>query len=752
MIVQLTDYGVSVLTETKKPLNITKYILGSSVNYTPSQDAVNIKGEAVYTNSPTKPIAVSANVVKYTCTIGYNVGNFSFGEAAFFDDTNTCVAISVADVLIDKQKYQDTNIGNSIVLDLYLSMVDGNYDMWIDDMRSDNEFNLPVCGSPDALPPVSQSSSNFYIITSAGRGQSSTLAYASMSGLWNFDCYQYKNSHEFTVLRCTEGAVYIDAKNLNLEDIALLQPDYAGQLVLEFVDGVNQSICRTIASFRVIGTEGVFSLYTPMVQSAEANDTLRVYSRQVFSISDVNLPVATTESLGAVSVGNGLSITPEGELSVNFPVTSVNGQIGDVEITANDIPDLPLSSITGDYNDLLNKPDPYILPIASEETLGGVKVDGSSNISIDYSGYIDLAFNPVKTINGMSPDPGTGNITLKFDESISGLIFPKRIYAQADLDQYAASGLYYILAEDANTLVNAPQGIDFQNDLSLEVLPIGEGFENGPAIQLLLTQGYVFVRQTDGSYWTAWSQFMTTEGMRLATTEQTGIVQIGSGLSIQDNGILSADVLSVFGKTGTVNPNKEDWIQILSPVWDQTEGIPQLTANTSSDASEEESMKYGRVDVRQLTWGAFYLVGDFDASTNTIEGNSNYYISDGGYITYKALQGADADDTITFRPKGWVLRVNGASDTLSIDGITKFRQGDLIMTTGNSWIKLFDNRRSMPWPYGSGFVVAYNSNTYACNFSSSDNSISLPSSFTVQEDGTISNYDIKVNIVDGGTF
>ena len=151
MLVQLTDYGVSILTETKKPLNITKYVLGSAVGYTPAKDATGIRGEQVYTNSPTEPVACSANVVKYVCTLSYEVGNFSFGEAAFFDEESKCVAIGVADALIDKQKYKDEKFGNSIILDLYLSMVDGNYDMWIDEMRSDNEFNLPICGSPDAF-------------------------------------------------------------------------------------------------------------------------------------------------------------------------------------------------------------------------------------------------------------------------------------------------------------------------------------------------------------------------------------------------------------------------------------------------------------------------------------------------------------------------------------------------------------------------------------------------------------------------
>lgn len=753
MIVQLTDFGVSVLTETKKPLEIAKYVLGSAVNYTPSQAETNIHGEQVYTNSPTKPIAVSANVVKYTCTLSYEVGTFSFGEIAFFDAAGNCLAVGVADVLIEKQKYTDLTFGNSIVLDLYLSMVDGNYDMWIDDMRSDNEFNLPVCGSPDALPPVSQSSSNFYIITNAGHGQSSTLAYASMQGLWDFDCYQYKNSHEFEVLECTAGAVTISIEKLTDEDLQTMIPDYYGQLILEFIDGPNQSICRTIPTFTPMGEKGVFTLSTPMATIAEPGNHIRVYSRQVFSISDVNLPVASTNSLGAIMVGDGLSITNTGVLSVNFPVTSVNGQTGDVDLKAEDITDIGLVAISNDYNDLDNKPDPYVLPMASDDTLGGVKIASDSNIEIDYQGFIDLNYYPIKTINNMQPDPDTGNITIKFDEAISGLVFPKRIYAQANLDEYSASGLYFILAEDANTLVNAPEGFDFTKDLALQVLPIGEGFENGPSVQALFTEGYVFIRQNIGNNtWTPWSQFMTTEGMRLATTSQTGVIQVGQGLSVTNQGLLSANVRSVFGLTGDVQPNKNQWINALAPVWNTFDGIAQLTADESATGSEDDTIRYGRVDVRQLTWGALFYVGEYDAENNTIEGNEDWYISNGGTITCKISQGETAE-TQTFVPRGWILKVSVESTTRQIDDINRFRRGDLIISLNGRWTKFYENRSYVPWAKTDGFLVQFEHSTYGCSMTSSDNSITVPDSFSVDaSQGTIESFDLRVNVVDGKTF
>lgn len=748
MLVQLTDYGVSILTETKKPLNITKYVLGSAVGYTPAKDATGIRGEQVYTNSPTEPVACSANVVKYVCTLSYEVGNFSFGEAAFFDEESKCVAIGVADALIDKQKYKDEKFGNSIILDLYLSMVDGNYDMWIDEMRSDNEFNLPICGSPDALLPVKDAPSNFYIITNAGRGQSSTLAYASLTGLWDFDCYQYHNSHQFEITGCTEGAVTIDGNKLTSEDISMLQPDYVGQLILEFTDGPNQSICRSIASFRVINGVGTFSLYTPMVTAGEIGNHIRIYSRQIFSISDTVLPVASEDSLGAVQIGDGLSITPEGVVSVDFPVTSVNGQVGDVIIDANDLGGLSDVATSGDYNDLLNVPSPYILPVATEDTLGGVRVSTESNIEIDYSGFIDLAFLPVKSVNNAQPDPDTGNVTIKFDDAISGLIFPKRIYSQADLNEFSASGLYYILAEDANTIVNAPED-EFSNDLALQVLPISDGFENGPAVQILFSTGIVYVRQNTGSSWTPWSQFITTEGIPYASKTERGIAQIGDGISV-DNGIISADITSVFGKTGDVELTGEEWKAQLQSILNQYDGIPQLTDNEVAN-DDPDALNFGRISHRQLTYGGLYFAGDWDADQNTVNSNPEQQLVANGQITYNI--GTDEDPAYdTWTPQGWIVRVSVGKNELNFDGMNRVRSGDLLISLNGMWRKFYENRSFTPWPKANGFFYVYNNYTYGRNITSTDNSIRYPTLSADETTGQINDFDITINMVDGGTF
>lgn len=65
MNIQLTNYGVELL-QGSIPFKITKYELGSAYNYSPSLDASSLEGELVYSGSPTDPIVINANTIKYS--------------------------------------------------------------------------------------------------------------------------------------------------------------------------------------------------------------------------------------------------------------------------------------------------------------------------------------------------------------------------------------------------------------------------------------------------------------------------------------------------------------------------------------------------------------------------------------------------------------------------------------------------------------------------------------------------------------
>lgn len=92
---------------------------------------------------------------------------------------------------------------------------------------------------------------------------------------------------------------------------------------------------------------------------------------------------------------------------------------------------------SGDYNDLENKPDipePYELPIASNTTLGGVKVDGDS-ITIGPDGTITAhaGAEPTSDYKKLTNKPSIGGVTLEDNKTLEDLgIQPAGDYVTED--------------------------------------------------------------------------------------------------------------------------------------------------------------------------------------------------------------------------------------------------------------------------------------------------------------------------------
>ena len=118
-----------------------------------------------------------------------------------------------------------------------------------------------------------------------------------------------------------------------------------------------------------------------------------------------SLPIASNLVLGGIKVGEDFSIDKNGTLSLNeIDYGKINNK-----------PKLAAVAISGDYNDLINKPTiptQYVLPIASDNKLGGVRIGAGINIdatgtisvsAIDYSQFEKIV-NKVTTLSADSTD------------------------------------------------------------------------------------------------------------------------------------------------------------------------------------------------------------------------------------------------------------------------------------------------------------------------------------------------------------
>lgn len=724
MKIQITDYGVSQITDSKEPLKISKAVLGSSYGYTPSTTATGITGSEVHSTNVTGPRVINANVVKYELGIEYEVGPFTFGEIAYFDKKNKCVAVAVADNPIAKLVQTNKAHGNSIRVDAYLSMVGENFNMWIESIGSNIDFYVPIISSFDVLPPVTQSDPNFYIIDAISSNACATLAYAGNNSIWEFDNYLFSNTREYTITGFTPTTVTIDISALDAKARETLASKFYGDKLIEFSSGALYSICRTPLNIAIQGNSAVISFRTPLAQLPAVDDTILFFSRTDLSISDLILPVATDTVLGAIKLGDGLVGDVDGTTHVEFPVTSVNGQMGDVELAAKDIKGLAPVATSGRYEDLTGKPSAYNLPVASATTLGAVKPQ-TSDFNIGNDGSLTLRRTYVQTVDGITPD-NKGNVTLPEPDPVEGLVTPTQLPANANLDNYTSVGLFY--ASDGSRFTHGPTPAATQG-LTLEVIPIKS--INGACVQRYTCDGHIFIR-CKFTAWSTWVDISSSGSSTVGTASYTQLgtvyvkqnrgitigsdggiaVQAGNGITIGSNGI-SANVTSVNGKTGdvTVTVSQAEIRSSILDLINVPEGLAGLTNNN-------EGVWLGsRINERQIALGTFFYAGEWNASTNLCE-DANV-----GVDSVRLLANGYMEDTAKSEHldgTGYVFHCSVAGNT-SLDGINDWRVGDLVLGISDiGWIKLGNN---LPTPDTEGALLYCHNGQWTKLNKGSNNSI-----------------------------
>lgn len=355
MNITLTNYGRAQLDSTSKPLQISRYVLGTNYGYTPNQNASGITGAEVYENNIEDMTVINANVYQYSVFLDYKVGSFYFGEIAFYDKSNQCVAVAVNEQQIEKLGMSNRSSGNSMRIDAYLSMIGGTYTTWADSIGSNITFQIPVLASIDNLPPVKDSDPNCYIVSPMSSDSSSTLVYtAGSSGLWHFDTYQFYNARAYSVKAATATTVTIDISGLTTELKQEFIPLYLGDKVIEFTSGDCYSICRVINRATLQSKTVTLSLKTPLAIIPEPGDSILLFSRTQISKSTMRIPIASSDTIGGIKSGDNFIISDDGTLTLAYdPIKKVNGKYvpdaaGNLEIPLYEelpLPDVNLNNV-----------------------------------------------------------------------------------------------------------------------------------------------------------------------------------------------------------------------------------------------------------------------------------------------------------------------------------------------------------------------------------------------------------------------
>jgi hypothetical protein len=593
MLVQVTTAGAQKLKAGELILPVFK--LGNGYGYDPTEATANLSGTIVHSGTPVGPIVATSTLLRYSATLDYEVGPFSYGEIGLFSADGTLVAIAVADELITKDANSNASVGESQRVDLYVAVLGETIAAWADTAESSNAFKLAILQTVDSLPSALAALPNAYLISPIDESQDSFLAYTDREGVWNFDCYSQKSAAEsYPVLEASQVSLHI-SRNEWVNDYA---PTYPGKTILQFLTGEHQGICRYVdtATVSVDGTRMVLGLRSSLTVAPNPGDKIRLVCRDALRTTNIVLPVASQGELGTVKVGPTLLINDQGEINVNPDterVHSVAGRIGDVTLSAGDVSGLAQVATSGSYNHLSDLPEP--LQPATTTKLGGVKVDATF-LQIAADGTLTLNYNPVKSVNAHIPG-ANGDVT----------IIP-------DFKSSSFEGNFSSLVEYRWTVENPTQSEYVLGDLNLTKFCAGEltlvvkevapSYEGGQFSKLSFTQFGNFCNYNEHS--------VNYKDHRFPFyINSTGsLVVKASDVSYKDSYIssvgslnLASLAISPMGKLRSCGRQYNDPLKVISCSQAAGEGLDSLKASEFGEGWSLDSLVYAGLPILNAAYG-----------------------------------------------------------------------------------------------------------------------------------------------------
>lgn len=305
------------------------------------------------------------------------------------------------------------------------------------------------------------------------------------------------------------------------------------------------------------------------------------------------LKPANDAILGGVIFGEGIVYDSDGRFSPEL--LSINGKIGHVVLTANDIDGISVVGKTGSYHDLFDKPyipEDYILPTATRAVLGGIKI--GEGVTMDESDKLHAdvlsvkgKYGPIKKEkvelerSDLGLDILDGNDKVMMEHLPPALVghleFKGTWDAKNNVPRIPPAALgnkghYYYVSHTGTTPLDGVTDWD-RNDIVIsdgtKWVQIKGGISGVMAINgktgvvRLVAQDIPGLHPVamDGDYNSLVNKPYIPDDyvLPIASSTVLGGVKVGKGLTIQGMGTLNADVESVNGRTGVVRLTIDDF-------------------------------------------------------------------------------------------------------------------------------------------------------------------------------------------------
>ena len=262
MLVQTTIAGQALLDAS--PLNtlVTSVRLGSSFGYQLSLYPAGLTGTQVYLHTDTiSPIPGSNNSIKYQFVLDDLVGNFTFGEVAFYVGT-TLLAVGVLSSLVSKVKEDSRSAGNKVKIEGYIDLGTDVRFSFGDINLSNSKDLIPRIPNVDLLPQIDASVHSLMSVYSDNNVQP-FMCYSDGVGRWAIENKSRIYDSGQVILIGSRGMTGF----LINEGVDLTNTDTTN-LVVQFTDGKGRSICRRIVNYQLTAEEkGEIEWSTPIVEN-----------------------------------------------------------------------------------------------------------------------------------------------------------------------------------------------------------------------------------------------------------------------------------------------------------------------------------------------------------------------------------------------------------------------------------------------------------------------------------------------------
>ena len=219
------------------------------------------------------------------------------------------------------------------------------------------------------------------------------------------------------------------------------------------------------------------------------------------------LPKATSSNLGGVIVGDNIDVD-DGIISVTFPTDAqtVNGHTVEIDVPAD-----------AKFTDTI-----YELPVATSDVLGGVKI--GDRLSITEDGVLSADEITVGVLSVTQDQSNLSELIVEYEDHSDRLVIPNTEYLEGTAIDIITS--QDPISNSINVLYSTGLSVNADNELiNTGVLDIQES-----------TNPLEIIKVTESS------ESPIHINLPIAGSDTLGGVKVGDGLSIDNTGVLSANV------------------------------------------------------------------------------------------------------------------------------------------------------------------------------------------------------------------